>query len=95
MHFVVCNPCGGTGTCPACAGRGTREFVGSSLAMLHVLRCPTCEGDGACGACWEGLGTVSTRDLPAAVRAWMTRDAAHPVRARRAMLRRPSGGIQG
>ena len=95
MHFVVCNPCDGTGVCAACDGRGTREFVGSSLAMLPVLRCPTCEGSGACGACWEGLATVSRRDVPAAVRAWMSRDAAHPLRARLAMRRRPSGGLPG
>lgn len=38
-----CDPCGGTGICPRCHGRGTSPD--------DAQTCAACDGDGGCPAC--------------------------------------------
>lgn len=45
--MASCNPCGGTGVCDMCNGKGQHSHTGSG----KVETCKHCRGTGKCGYC--------------------------------------------
>lgn len=56
----ACPECGGTGTCPRCAGVGERKTDMSDDKTIH---CTTCRGTGKCQKC-QGTGKLVFQCIP-------------------------------